>query len=291
MYLTILFYILIKTQVSNSNCGCQLSRETDSCGDNPAAKYFKDVNEDFNDGAQTPHKVNIEDMALIKRNTFTMGTDKPVFVSDYEGPVRNVTVATFYLDAHEVSNIQFMEFVEQTGYKTEAEVFGDSFIFEMFISKEEQEKHKDYRAVQAPWWIKMMGVSWKHPEGPLSDIKNRMDHPVIHVSWNDAVKYCSHVGKRLPTEAEWEMACRGGLHQKLYPWGNKLMAKGQHWANIWQGDFPQINTAEDGYISTSPVVSFPPNKFGLYNMAGNVWEWTQDSWASDTYIFFSGFES
>lgn len=138
---------------------------------------------------------------------------------------------------------------------------------------------------------------------------DRMNHPVVHVSWNDAVKFCEHHGKRLPTEDEWEMACRSGLKGKLYPWGNKLNPKGKHWyvnfasftfivtkdiknilcfrANIWQGEFPKVNTGEDGYIFTAPVTEFPPNKFGLHNMAGNVWEWTQDDWMGDSVSIFS----
>ncbi|GLV38750.1 uncharacterized protein CBL_05749 [Carabus blaptoides fortunei] len=181
-------------------------------------------------------------------------------------------------DKYEVSNQKFTEFIIKTGYKTEAEIFGDSFVFEKLVSDEEKEKYKDFRAVSAPWWIKMEGVNWMKPEGPNSDIKSRMNHPVVHVSWNDAVKYCEYLNKRLPTEAEWEMACRGGLKQKLYPWGNKLMPKDQHWANIWQGEFPLSNTLDDGYLSTCPVDKFLQNNFGLYNMAGNVWEWTQDMW-------------
>ncbi|XP_018570307.1 sulfatase-modifying factor 1 isoform X2 [Anoplophora glabripennis] len=220
-------------------------------------------------------------MVLIEKATFEMGTNKPVFESDHEGPLRNVTLNSFYLDKYEVSNQHFSDFVKKTGYKTEAEIFGDSFIFEMSLPEEDRNKYQDVRAVQAPWWIKMSGVSWKHPEGPDSTIQEKMNYPVIHVSWNDAVKYCEYLGKRLPTEAEWEMACRSGLRQKLYPWGNKLNATGKHWANIWQGEFPHINTAEDGYIFTCPVDEFPPNKFGLYNMAGNVWEWTSDNWLDD----------
>nr|CAH7712742.1 unnamed protein product [Callosobruchus chinensis] len=217
-------------------------------------------------------------MVLIQGTTFEMGTNNPVFVDDFESPVRNVTINSFYLDKYEVSNQNFYDFVKETGFKTEAEVFGDSFIFEMALPEKARDKYEDVRAVQAPWWVKLSGVSWKHPIGPESTVEVIMNHPVIHVSWNDAVKYCEHLGKRLPTEAEWEMACRAGLRQKLYPWGNKLNPKG---ANIWQGEFPKLNTVEDGYLFTSPVDEFPPNKFGLYNMAGNVWEWTQDSWQND----------
>ncbi|KAK7862011.1 hypothetical protein R5R35_002150 [Gryllus longicercus] len=216
-------------------------------------------------------------MSFIKGDIFNMGTNKPVFVADGEGPERVVKVDSFYMDIHEVSNAEFEIFVNNTGYVTEAEKFGDSFVFESLLS--ENTKSKVTQAVaDAPWWLPVKGCNWRHPEGPDSSIKDRMDHPVIHVSWNDAVKYCEWVGKRLPTEAEWEYACRGGLQSRLYPWGNKLMPHGWHWTNIWQGEFPIENTGEDGFISTAPVTSFPTNSFGLRNMVGNVWEWTSDWW-------------
>ncbi|GJQ70443.1 hypothetical protein Trydic_g22862 [Trypoxylus dichotomus] len=220
-------------------------------------------------------------MVLIPRATFEMGTNNPVFEADFEGPIKNVTVESFYLDKYEVSNKDFNTFVEETNYITEAEIFGDSFIFESLVPEMKREEYKDFRAVQAPWWIKMQEVAWRTPEGPGSDLTGRLEHPVTHVSWNDAIAYCAYINKRLPTEAEWEMACRGGLKQKLYPWGNKLNPKGKHWANIWQGNFPHENTLEDGYETTAPVTEFPPNNFGLHNMAGNVWEWTADSWRND----------
>ncbi|CAH1105045.1 unnamed protein product [Psylliodes chrysocephalus] len=282
LYFKIPFVLILSTipYYVSSNCGCSTNRNS-QCKDDldPSHKYLKESNEipDNNDN----ELLNTSDMVLIEGTTFEMGTNKPVFESDNEGPLRNVTLKSFYLDKYEISNQKFYDFVKKTGYTTEAEIFGDSFLFEMCLPKEDRKKYQDIRAAQAPWWVKMKGVSWKHPEGPDSTIEDLMNHPVIHVSWNDAVKYCEHEGKRLPTEAEWEMACRAGLKQKLYPWGNKLTPKGQHWANIWQGEFPDTNTGEDGFIFTSPIDSFPPNKFGLHNMAGNVWEWTQDNWQND----------
>ncbi|KAE8298681.1 Sulfatase-modifying factor 1 [Larimichthys crocea] len=216
-------------------------------------------------------------MVLISGGEFLMGTDNPGIPADGEGPQRLVHVDSFYMDIQEVTNQQFESFVSASGYITEAEKFGDSFVFEGLLS--ESVKNQITQAVAAaPWWLPVKGANWRHPHGPDSDIKDRLDHPVLHVSWADAVAYCSWLHKRLPTEAEWEYACRGGLKDRLYPWGNKLNPKGQHYANLWQGDFPNHNTGEDGYVKTSPVMSFPANGYGLYDMVGNAWEWTSDWW-------------
>ncbi|XP_036984378.2 formylglycine-generating enzyme isoform X5 [Artibeus jamaicensis] len=217
-------------------------------------------------------------MVLVPAGVFTMGTDDPQIKQDGEGPARRVTLDAFYMDAYEVSNTDFEKFVNATGYLTEAEKFGDSFVFEGMLS--ERVKTGVQQAVAAaPWWLPVKGANWRHPEGPDSAVAHRPDHPVLHVSWNDAVAYCAWAGKRLPTEAEWEYSCRGGLRNRLFPWGNKLQPKGQHYANIWQGEFPVTDTGEDGFRGTAPVASFPPNGFGLYDMVGNVWEWTSDWWA------------
>ncbi|XP_038264864.1 formylglycine-generating enzyme isoform X2 [Dermochelys coriacea] len=217
-------------------------------------------------------------MALIPTGMFTMGTDEPEIQQDGEWPARRVHVSQFYMDRYEVSNAEFEKFVNATGYVTEAEKFGDSFVFEGMLSK--QVKTEIQQAVAAaPWWMPVKGANWRQPEGPDSNISKRMDHPVLHVSWNDAVAYCTWAGKRLPTEAEWEYSCRGGLENRLFPWGNKLQPKGQHYANTWQGEFPISNTGEDGYKGTAPVTAFPPNGYGLYNIVGNAWEWTSDWWA------------
>lgn len=225
---------------------------------------------------------SIDGMVYIPGGEFLMGTDqKEGFPADGEGPVREVIINPFYMDTYAVTNAQFAEFVNDTGYKTEAEVFGWSFVFYQLISKEVAKTVKN-QVASTPWWWVVEGAYWKKPEGVDSSIDNRMDHPVIHISWNDAMKYCEWAGKRLPTEAEWEFAARGGLKQKIYPWGDELTPNGDHLCNIWQGNFPHVNTKLDGYLSTAPVSAFPPNGYGLYNIVGNVWEWCAD-WFSPTF--------
>lgn len=217
-----------------------------------------------------------ENMIEIPKGEFLMGTNtKEGFPADGEGPIRKVAIDSFYIDKYTVTNAEFLEFIEDTNYKTEAEKFGWSFVFYMFLS-EEVAKKVSQNVAGTPWWYVVEGANYKHPEGPGSSISDRMDHPVVHVSWNDANAYAKWAGKRLPTEAEWEYAARGGLEQKMYPWGNELTPSGEHHCNIWQGTFPKTNTAEDGYKSTAPVDAYKPNGFGLYNVSGNVWEWCSD---------------
>jgi formylglycine-generating enzyme required for sulfatase activity len=174
-----------------------------------------------------------------------------------------------------VTNTRFAAFAKATGYLTDAERFGWSFVFHLFVRPDQRPALAPGPAA-APWWLPVPEACWRAPEGPGSGIGERPNHPVVHVSWNDAMAYCAWSGTRLPAEAEWEYAARGGLVQARYPWGDELSPHGRHRCNIWQGRFPGLNTAEDGYVGTAPVKSFPPNNFGLYEVVGNVWEWTAD---------------
>lgn len=219
----------------------------------------------------------------IDGGEFIMGTDSDVgFPEDGEGPARQVTVDSFYLDKYAVTNAEFLEFIRDTDYTTDAERYGWSFVFENFVSQADRE-HILRNVSVAPWWGAVNGANWLRPGGPGSNIleDDRLDHPVTHVSWNDAVAYADWAGKRLPTEAEWEYAARGGLEQKRYPWGDELCPDGTHRCNIWQGDFPEYNTGDDGYLSTAPVNEYEPNEYGLYNVSGNVWEWCSDWFSAD----------
>ncbi|XP_057560828.1 formylglycine-generating enzyme isoform X2 [Hippopotamus amphibius kiboko] len=258
------------------SCGCGTPQRPGAHGSSAAAhRYSREANAPGSVPGERPFPPT--KMVPIPAGVFTMGTDDPQIKQDGEAPARRVAIDAFYMDAYEVSNAEFEKFVNSTGYLTEAEKFGDSFVFEGMLS--EQVKSDIQQAVAAaPWWLPVKGANWRHPEGPDSTILHRPDHPVLHVSWNDAVAYCTWAGKRLPTEAEWEYSCRGGLQNRLFPWGNKLQPKGQHYANIWQGEFPVTNTGEDGFRGTAPVDAFPPNGFGLYNIVGNAWEWTSDWW-------------
>ena len=215
-------------------------------------------------------------MVHIPGGVFLMGADDDAgFADDGEGPVRQVEVSPFLMDETAVTNAQFGRFVRQTRYRTEAERFGWSFVFHSFVPRKVA-RTVTQAVSEAPWWWRVDGACWRRPEGSGSGIGRRMDHPVVHVSWNDAQAYCRWAGKRLPTEAEWEMAAHGGLIGKRYAWGDDLTPDGRHMCNIWQGEFPERNTTEDGYAGTAPAKSFDPNGFGLYNVAGNVWEWQLD---------------
>lgn len=220
-------------------------------------------------------------MVNLPGGAFLMGTDyNEGFPEDGEGPVREVTLRPFWIDTTTVTNTQFAAFIKATDYVTEAERFGWSFVFHLHLSPKYAEKLRgDARVPQTPWWLAVPGAKWDRPFGERSTIKKIMDHPVVHVSWNDAVAYCEWAGKRLPTEAEWEYAARGGHEQRLFPWGDVLEPRGQHRCNVWQGAFPTHNTAADGYVGTAPADAFAPNGFGLFNPAGNVWEWTNDGFS------------
>jgi sulfatase modifying factor 1 len=218
------------------------------------------------------------EIVQLEGGQFPMGTDDPIgFPADGEGPVRAVTLRPFWIDAYAVSNARFAEFVGATGYITDAERYGWSFVFGGLLPDDFEPTQG---ATQAPWWRQVFGANWRHPEGPHSSSNDRMNHPVVHVSWSDAASYCAWAGMRLPTEAEWEYAARGGLQQKRYAWGDELKPNGEWHLNIWQGTFPSHNTTEDGYLGTAPVDSFPPNGFGLHNVSGNVWEWCSDWFAT-----------
>jgi sulfatase modifying factor 1 len=226
---------------------------------------------------QHARAASLEGMAYLPGGAFLMGTDlHEGFPADGEGPVRQVLLDPFHIDIDPITNRRFREFIDATRYKTEAEKFGWSFVFAGDIPARDYHRLVADTVHGAEWWCQVKGASWKHPEGPESSLRTRWDHPVVHVSWNDAMAYARWSGKRLPTEAEWEYAARGGLEQKIFPWGDELEPQGRHLCNVWQGVFPVQNTAEDGYKSTSPVGAYPPNGYGLDSITGNCWEWCAD---------------
>jgi formylglycine-generating enzyme required for sulfatase activity len=242
-------------------------------------------------------------MVWVPGGEFTMGTDDEQGWAD-EKPAHRVRVDGFWMDATEVTNAQFREFVEATGYVTTAEKKPD--VAELmrqlppgtppptpdklvpgalvFTAPAGEVNLKDF----SRWWKWTPGASWRHPEGPASSLAGKDDHPVVHVSWDDAAAYAEWAGKRLPTEAEWEFAARGGLEGKPYVWGDERPTDRDVFANLWQGEFPRTNLAADGHERTAPVRSFAPNGYGLYDMAGNVWEWCADWYQRDLYQRRSG---
>jgi formylglycine-generating enzyme required for sulfatase activity len=203
-------------------------------------------------------------MVHVRAGSFAMGSEDPV-AEPFEGPVHTVTVKSFWMDSTKVTVAQFERFVRATRYTTEAERFGWSAMF----------------SVREGNWTRLDRADWRHPEGPRS--RARPQDPVTHVSWNDANAYARWMGHRLPTEAEWEYAARGGLRGKTYSWGNELTPGGKQMANWWQGTFPSHDDGADGFVGVAPVASFPANGYGLYDMTGNVWEWVADWFGADYY--------
>ena len=202
------------------------------------------------------------------------------YETDGEGPVHRVELSAFWIAATTVTNADFAEFCDDTGYVTIAERDRWSFVFGGLLPDD----FPPTRGVAAaPWWRQVEGSDWRHPAGAHTTHLDVLDHPVVHVSWDDAQAYCSWSGTRLPTEAEWEYAARGGLDRTRFPWGDQLEPGGEHRMNVFQGEFPGANTAADGYAGTAPVRSFPPNGFGLYETSGNVWEWCADWFSPETY--------
>ena len=243
-------------------------------------------------------EVNKEEMVLVLGGTFSMGGDDDQAWRD-EYPKHEVVVDSFWMDVHEVTNAQFAAFVKATGYVTIAEKAVDweeiKKVLPSGAPKPDASQLTPASLVFVPtdqpvslrdasqWWQWRQGANWRQPEGLGSSIDGKEDHPVVHVSWFDAVAYCEWTGKRLPTEAEWEYASRGGLKNAVYAWGNEGLRSGKPKANTWEGGFPHRNDKSDGFYLTAPVLSYQPNGFGLYDMAGNVWEWCADLYHEDYY--------
>ncbi len=229
-------------------------------------------------------------MVWIPGGEFAMGSEEPAAGVDAR-PVHRVAVDGFWMDATEVTNEQFAGFVEATGYLTVAErppraedypgpppenLVAGSVVFS-------PPAHAVPLDDPLRWWLYVPGASWRHPQGPASDLQGRSRHPVVHVAYEDGLAYAAWAGKRLPTEAEWEWAARGGLDGKEFVWGEEPMPGGRAMANTFEGHFPHHDTAADGFAGTAPAASFPPNAYGLFDMAGNVWEWVSDWYRPDTY--------
>lgn len=244
------------------------------------------------------NSVGKEGMVFIEGGTFEMGADNNQARAD-EYPKHPVQVGSFWMDEHEVTNAQFQQFVNETAYVTIAEKNVDWNVLRTQLPPGTAKPHDSLllagSMVFSPpnyevslndysqWWTWVTGANWKHPNGPKSTLEGYENYPVVHICYNDALAYCKWAGKRLPTEAEWEFAARGGLKGNIYPWGNEHIEKGLPKANSWNGNFPYNNTHVDGFFTTSPAKTYASNSYGLFDMAGNVWEWTADWYDKEYY--------
>ena len=245
-----------------------------------------------------PSSHDLAGMAYIPGGEFTMGTDSDRSYVN-ERPAHRVKVSPFYLDVNPVTNAEFAEFVDATGYLTVAERSVDWDEMKKQVPPGTPKPPDEmlapgslvFRPTAGPvdlrdmsqWWVWTTGASWRHPEGPDSNLLGRENHPVVHIAFPDAQAYAEWAGRRLPTEAEWEFAARGGLENARYPWGHEEKSGDRYMLNRWTGDFPHHNDKADGYAGTSPVGSYPANGYGLYDMVGNVWQWCSDLYRADTF--------
>lgn len=298
--------MMIYAGVLSTACSCNKDKTVGSVGNKPGHTRMivpQRLNTSNSSHVSFNGNVSLEGMILISGGEFDMGADNSQADAD-EYPKHRVKVSPFYMDVTEVTNAQFRKFVNATGYITTAERKPDWDELKKNLPKGTP-KPPDSLLVAASlvfkpttkpvnlndfsqWWKWIKGANWKHPQGPASNIEGKDNYPVVHISWDDAQAYCKWSGKRLPTEAEWEFAARGGLKNNMYPWGNQSINEGTPKANSWEGKFPYLNEKKDGYSTLAPVQSFKANGYGLYDMAGNVWEWCSDLYNYDYYKKLEG---